>query len=317
MDLERVGFISDGGGYTGIFNVGHKKAVRYAGIKPIYEQGVSVGALNGSTESQEELEEIWRWVEKQGPGVIFPWWHPLWRLPLFKNSAYTHRGVDKLLDFIDYGRLARSPRKFDVVTFNESQQKQVIFSTTDPEVQSCPASMREYIRASASLQGIFPPVLINGEWYSDGTAFLLEPAIQAGCRTIFVFANDVAGFSMVSHRSVAWKRLSWGLILRLAILNEREIKHARKVSEAINVLAACQTRLQHLNRFQQWTIGKEFRHLQVMFDGKFPVDIVVFQPTKPIPSLWTLGFKKGSFPQAIAHTYEVDMRIYEEIVFRS
>lgn len=318
MDLDHIGFVDDGGGCTGVINVGHKKAARAAGIKtPICEQGISVGALNGSTEDVDELIDLWRWVERHGPGVIFPWWEPPLRFLFRKNSLYSDRGLKRLLDFIDFNKLVRSPRRFDVVAFNENTQKQVIFSTSDSEVQSCPEMMRPRIKSSASLEGVLPPVEINGEWYSDGSAFMLKPMIQAGCRTIFIFLNDVAGHSPVGPQSSARERLFAGFTQGHMLLNEREIGYAEDINNILNALKMCDKYLRHLNLVQRWVMGSTLKHFHLLFEGKFSVDIVVFRPIKPIPSLWTLGFQKGSFDQAIAHTYEIDMRIYEEIVFRS
>lgn len=315
MDLNRVALFWDGGGFTASFSVGMRKATTQWGIrKPLLIQGVSAGAINGAKDVETEgdilaIEEAWLKIERDGAGKIFSYWEASHRG--WKNSLFGDGGLHKLLGNIKFDALIRSPILFQAVVFNEIEQRQTVFSSRDPLLQQNPDRFHEIIRASASLRGFLPPVLIDGIPYSDGISLLIEPAIRAGCRTMVILLNEPPGQAKDTSNTLWMKRLLQGIHAAYRMMNEKEIRGAMDINESLLAIEESAAGWSFLRR---WVVRNWKRRLGLK--GKFPVDIVIIRPEREIPTLWTVGFEKGDIKKAIAHGYEVGMRTLEH-AFRS
>jgi predicted acylesterase/phospholipase RssA len=194
MNLGKIGIIFNGGGFLGAFSVGYIKALWEHGIRPQYVQGVSVGALNAAklieTESSKELEKIWLKIEKAKAYSIFNWKDIPGNVLRRSESLYSNKGLLDIIQKINPVKIINSPIEMQIVTFNESKGEKEIFSTKDERFIKNPSLLKQVILASASIPGILPPVKMGDQQYSDGIYFSLEPMIQTGCDTIFLFLND-------------------------------------------------------------------------------------------------------------------------------
>lgn len=317
MDRERLGIIFDGGGFTGAWSVGYMKAVEEAGLVPMYCQGVSVGALNAAKVVESEgradaLEKVWLYkIEREGAGSIFPM-HQIFVRGFWSTSFFSDHGLRNLIANLDCRKVVRSSIELELVTFNEILRKQQLFGNHDPELRRRPELIGDYILASTALAGFLPPVMIKGQTHSDGLSFLIEPAIRAGCQTIFIFLNDDESNGDIGH-SICFKRLLAGIHNLNDMVRDKEVAHAEDINHDLRVLAEQQeTALQSLNRLRRLLIGKALDRIKFTFEGKHAVDIVVFRPPRPIPTLWTIGFQKNDIKEAIRLGHEAAKNILQE-----
>jgi NTE family protein len=161
-----VAFVMSGGGSLGAMQAGQLRALFEAGITPDLVIGVSAGALNGAAiahqptvETADQLETIWSGLRKND---IFRGsrheraWHVLRRHP----HLYRSDGLVDLVDrFLPVNDLAHLSVPFEAATVNLDEARIDFHSTGDP---------REVLVASASLPGVFRPVMINGSRHVDG-----------------------------------------------------------------------------------------------------------------------------------------------------
>ena len=89
------------------------------------------------------------------------------------------------------------------MTVYENNYCHKIFSNVQQEIHQDPTIFKEAILASTSIPGFFPPVLIGNPYYSDGFSFLIKPAFDAGCKTVFLFLNEPVNDDDVSLGSAA------------------------------------------------------------------------------------------------------------------
>lgn len=194
MNLGKVGIIFNGGGFAGAFSVGYIKALWECGIRPEHVQGVSVGALNAAKlmdiNAFEEFEKIWLDIEKAKASTVFNWKDIPGNIVRKSGSLYNNKGLLDIIHKIDLNKIIKSQTELQVVVCNESNGEKEVFSSHDPVFKNNPELLKQVILASASIPGVLPPVKIGNQQYSDGVYFSLEPMIQTGCDTIFLFLND-------------------------------------------------------------------------------------------------------------------------------
>lgn len=200
--LGKVGVIFDSGAFYGAFGMGIAKALWKRGIRPVAIGGVSVGALNAaklaennSLEGVQELEKIWLDIEKQGPSSVFAPSSAFMNVVLHRNSPSIYRSTELagLVNKVSAQKLIKSETLFECIVTDKINDCRKIISNRDPMFAENPDTIKDYIRASASVPGAFPPVLINNGVYADGFVFglLLESFAKFGCDTIFVAMNDL------------------------------------------------------------------------------------------------------------------------------
>lgn len=162
----RVAFVMSGGGSLGAMQSGQLRALLEAGITPDLVIGVSAGALNGAAiahqptiETADLLATIWSGLRRND---IFRGsrheraWHVLRRHPhLYRSDGL----VDLVNRFLPVNDLAHLSVPFEAATVNLDEARIDFHSAGDP---------REVLVASASLPGVFRPVMINGSRHVDG-----------------------------------------------------------------------------------------------------------------------------------------------------
>jgi NTE family protein len=167
---------------------GQLLAMFEAGITPDLVIGVSAGALNGaavaydpSIAAAEQLATIWQSLDRdyifRGSRVERAW-HVLRGHPnLYRSDGL----VDLVNRFLPVNNLSELSTPFEACTVNIDDARLDFHSTGDP---------RKVLVASASLPGVFRPVVINGSRHVDGGIAATLPVQRAhdlGATTIFAF----------------------------------------------------------------------------------------------------------------------------------
>jgi predicted acylesterase/phospholipase RssA len=184
----RVAFVLSGGGSLGAMQAGQVLALFEAGITPDLVIGVSAGALNGaaiaydpSIAAAEQLATIWQSLDRdyifRGSRVERAW-HVLRGHPnLYRSDGL----VDLVNRFLPVNNLSELSTPFEACTVNIDDARLDFHSTGDP---------RKVLVASASLPGVFKPVVINGSRHVDGgiaSTLPVHRAHELGATTIFAF----------------------------------------------------------------------------------------------------------------------------------
>lgn len=314
MNLGKVGIIFNGGGFTGAYGVGFIKALAAKGVKPVFVQSVSVGVFSGgdligTNWDVDALEHKWKETERLGSKNIFS---RSWTgfLKKFRGpNLYSNDGASKfLVDNLDMEAIVASPIEFQVVTYNEKKLRHQIFSNHDPNIRQNPKLMKQVMLAAIGLQGFLPPVMINGEWHSDGGTFVLGEAIKAKCDTIFVLSNSRLCYNTCTDTG----RLPWylRLVLRAEFANDllvirairQGIYHGYKLVE--NNPSAIFSNVHSLHKRGGQKLKKIISGMREALSGdpehiSIPHRIIFLTPTDPISSLCTRDFFKGDITEAI------------------
>lgn len=177
-----------GGGSLGAMQAGQLLAMFEAGITPDLVIGVSAGALNGaavaydpSIGAAEQLATIWQSLRSE---YIFRGsrreraWHVVRGHPhLYRSDGL----VDLVNRFLPVNNLSELSTPFEACTVNIDEARLEFHATGDP---------REVLVASASMPGVFRPVVMNGSRHVDGGIAVTLPVHRAGelgATTIFAF----------------------------------------------------------------------------------------------------------------------------------
>ena len=183
---QRIAFVLSGGGSLGAMQAGQLLALFEAGITPDLVIGVSAGALNGAAiahqsniAAAEELASIWCGLRTD---YIFRGsrleraWHVVRGHPhLYRSDGL----VDLVNRFLPVDDLAELATPFEAGTINLDEARVDFHASGDPT---------SVLVASASLPGIFRPVVINGSRHVDGGIAVNLPVHRAdelGATTIF------------------------------------------------------------------------------------------------------------------------------------
>jgi NTE family protein len=185
---QRVAFVLSGGGSLGAMQAGQLLAMFEAGITPDLVIGVSAGALNGAAvayrptvETAEQLASIWLGLRRE---YIFRGSRcaRAWHVVRGHSNLYRSDGlVDLVKRFLPVDDLGELPTPFEAGTVNIDDARLDFHSTGDPSA---------VLVASASLPGIFRPVVIDGSRHVDGGIAVNLPVQRArdlGATTIFAF----------------------------------------------------------------------------------------------------------------------------------
>lgn len=324
MNLGRVGFVLDGGGFAGAYGVGFLKALIAKGIKPDFVQGASVGALTGAKFVSEDcdivpLEKKWMMVQRLGASAFFNWRDIVthWR----SSSLFTNDRLSQLLvDDIDLKKLIDSPIHFQAVAVNEKNRRRIAFSNHDEMAATNPRILRDAILASISMVAFLPPVMINGEWHSDGQFPKLKKAIKDKCDTLFIIVNSPWGLPQTNTGELNWsRRIAFGMQMSVDSSFVKEIKYV--VEHGYNLIEnkpspvfedvrplhkeVQRTVRQITSRISEVTSAKSMEDVENAF---VPHRIVVLTPPNPISSLHVIGFhqvdSKTSYPGDITAAIE-------------
>lgn len=150
-----LGIVLAGGGARGMAHVGVIRAFAEHGITVDAIVGTSIGALVGSSIAME-----WDYLKSRAAAHRFSRKHPLWELVLPLRSLLSGRNLRALLqEWHGETHIEETPIPFACVSASLNTSGAVIHQR---------GKLETWVRASASLPGIFPPVLENGTLYVDG-----------------------------------------------------------------------------------------------------------------------------------------------------
>ncbi|MEP7202396.1 MAG: patatin-like phospholipase family protein [Ilumatobacteraceae bacterium] len=177
-----------GGGSLGAMQSGQLLALFEAGITPDLVIGVSAGALNGAAIAHqptvamaEQLATIWRGLQTADifrGSRIERAWHVVRRHPhLYRSDGL----LDLVKRFLPLDDLSQLSVPFEAGTVNIDKARFDFHSSGNP---------RDVLVASASLPGVFRPVVIDGSRHVDGGVAVNLPIQRArdlGAAAIFAF----------------------------------------------------------------------------------------------------------------------------------
>ena len=324
MNLGKVGFIFDSGAFAGAYSAGHIRALEAKGIRPEFVQGVSVGVLSAGKLLSTgwdvgKLEKKWRDVEKWGPMSIFDrnWTGLLRRAGT--ASLFNNEGLSRLLvDDLDTDAILNSTIEFQMVTFNEKRHRHQVFSNHEQGFKENPKLLKSVMLASVAMQGFLPPVMINGEWHSDGITFRIGKAIRAKCDTIFILSNSRLGMRPQDDTG----NMRWYLRFILETQLSSDLLKIRDMKEAIHrgydlVENHPSSAFDGVRSIQR-KIGRRIKKLTGDLSGVvtgdalenifLPHRVVFLTPSSPIATLGAINFRqpdpRNSYPGDISSAIE-------------
>jgi NTE family protein len=150
-----LGIVLAGGGARGLAHVGVIRAFAEHGIVVDAVVGTSIGALVGSSIAME-----WDYLKSRAAAHRFSRRHPLWELVPPLRSLLSGRNLRvSLQEWHGETHIEETPIPFACVSASLNTSAAAIHQR---------GKLETWVRASASLPGIFPPVLENGALYVDG-----------------------------------------------------------------------------------------------------------------------------------------------------
>lgn len=179
-------FVFSGGGAYGAMQVGQIRALFEAGITPDFCVGTSIGAINGAAIASDptiggidRLEEVWRSLRTED---IFPGssWRRAFHAVRRGDHLYENHGLRRIIDLLAARTFEDLQLPLKVVAAHLRTGTETVFST---------GPIAPALLASASLPAVFPPVVIDGEAYTDGGVVNNAPisvAIAAGATRVIV-----------------------------------------------------------------------------------------------------------------------------------
>jgi len=169
---KNVGLVLSGGGFKGVAHVGAIKAIEESGLIPNVVSGTSAGAIVGSFYAAgHSIEKMKGFFSKT---------------PLFKFNRFTRKKAgfldsekfyDDLIGYLPKNSFESLDKKLFVTATNLVKGSVTVFDKGE---------LIKPILASAAFPGVFSPIKIGGQLYSDGWIldnFPIAP-IQKGCDII-------------------------------------------------------------------------------------------------------------------------------------
>ena len=174
---QNIGIVLSGGGFKGVAHVGALQALNEAGITPKFVSGTSAGAIAGAL-----------YAGGYPPNEIKNFFT---KTPLFKFNRFTRSKAG----FLDSEKFHNDFASFFPENSFESLEKKLFVTATNlvegtVKIFSSGALIKPLL-ASAAFPGVFTPVLVDGELYSDGgilNNFPVEP-LEKHCD--FIIGVDV------------------------------------------------------------------------------------------------------------------------------
>ncbi len=184
--IVKTAFVLSGGGVLGAVQVGQLQALLEAGIVPDMLIGASVGALNAAAIASDptlsgaaRLRDVWMGLRTED---LFPGsrMQRAWHFVRKGDHLYPNDGLKSLTTMIPAQTFEQMARPLSVVAANLRTGKEHWFES---------GALAPALLASAALPSIFPPILIDGEYYVDGGVVNNVPisrAIEHGARRIYI-----------------------------------------------------------------------------------------------------------------------------------
>jgi NTE family protein len=194
---ERTAFVLAGGGSLGAAQVGMLAELTAAGERPDLIVGVSAGAINAaffaadpSPRTVDAMATLWRSITTRR-ALGLSWRSLLGLVGLRDHVASPHSLRSLLASGLGYRDFSAAAVPLHVVCAELATGSEVVLSS---------GSVVEAVLASAAIPGVFPPVLVAGDWLVDGAIAANTPiaaAIRLGATRLVVLP---AGFACAARR---------------------------------------------------------------------------------------------------------------------
>ncbi|MCC3862090.1 patatin-like phospholipase RssA [Pseudemcibacter aquimaris] len=170
MTKQKIGIALGSGAARGWAHIGVLQELHNEGIEPDIVCGSSMGALVGSAYVANKLDPMKEWACSIG-----------WRdIVGFLDIDLSNGGLiqgNRLMDFM---------KTYNIEMPIENFKKPFIAVATDlttgREVWLQKGSMKDAVRASITLPGLFSPVKLDGKWLIDGG--IVNPVPVSACRAL-------------------------------------------------------------------------------------------------------------------------------------
>ena len=167
-----IGLALGSGASRGWSHIGVIDALVEEGIEPDIVCGTSVGAMVGASYLAGNLDALEEWVLKASRSDVYRFFD-------VKLSQSGFVDVERLENFIhDYV----AGEDVEIGDLDKPFLAVATCLTTGQEVWSREGNVAQWVRASMSLPGLFPPVRIDDKWLVDGG--LVNPVPVTACRAL-------------------------------------------------------------------------------------------------------------------------------------
>jgi NTE family protein len=167
-----IGLALGSGASRGWSHIGVIDALVEEGIEPDIVCGTSVGAMIGASYLAGNLDKLEEWVLKSNRSDVYRFFEIK-----FSQSGFVD--VERMDKFIhDYV----AGEDLEVGELDKPFVAVATCLTTGQEVWSREGNVAQWVRASMSLPGLFPPVRIDDKWLVDGG--LVNPVPVTACRAL-------------------------------------------------------------------------------------------------------------------------------------
>ena len=188
LPTQEFGLVLSGGGALGLAHIGAIKALEEVGIEPTWVAGSSMGAIIGvmyaAGYSSDEIMQIVKEERLYKVGRLLKLQSAL------RNSGMSTQKtlLNELHEFIPHNSFDSLKRRF-MVSVTDVERGEPVYRYEG-------ANLAEYVAASASIPGLFEPVVIDSVRYVDGgiTDNLPVSKLQTLNSELFVIAVDVLPF---------------------------------------------------------------------------------------------------------------------------
>ncbi len=204
---QEFGLVLSGGGALGLAHIGAIKALEEAGIEPTWVAGSSMGAIIGvmyaAGYSADEIMQIVKEERLYKVGRLIRLQSAL------RNSGMsTHKTLlRELHELIPHNSFDSLERRFMVCVTDVERG--------EPVYRYDGGNLAEYVAASASIPGLFEPVVIDSVRYVDGgvTDNLPASKLLSLNSKLFIIAVDVLPFIENYEAKNAVDMAQWALRL--------------------------------------------------------------------------------------------------------
>ena len=168
----KIGLALGSGASRGWSHIGVIDALVEEGIEPDIVCGTSVGAMVGASYLAGNLDALEEWVLKSSRADVYRFFDIQ-----FSQSGFVD--VERMDKFIhDY---VAAP-DLEIADLDKPFIAVATCLTTGQEAWSREGKVAQWVRASMSLPGLFPPVHIDDKWLVDGG--LVNPVPVTACRAL-------------------------------------------------------------------------------------------------------------------------------------
>jgi NTE family protein len=202
----KVGIALGGGGAKGFAHIGVLEVLTEAGIDCQVVTGTSAGALIGAAYCCNKLSEMKAKTKtislKDIPSIL----SPAWSMQGFSNGK---NALDFLSDFMTVDRIEDLPKSFGATAVDLLKGELVEFSSGD---------LREVLRSTISIPGLFTPIAIDGRLLVDGGVVEVLPIdLTRKLGADFVIAVDLYGSNAEAPVSLPARKPLWPKGLKSAL----------------------------------------------------------------------------------------------------